>query len=168
MISPGQLSAAGLWVTSREGPYHVDPLDPGGATSWGISIRYHKEFTDAQLRALTQTDAAAFLVKNYWPDHAEDLPDFLAIPLLSFSVLEGPTQAVMCLQRALVVHVDGGIGPQTIHAANLPTQEALLESYFGACMDRLHGRADWIREGTGWERRQFAASLKAQKSTGAP
>jgi lysozyme family protein len=160
MISADALQEASLWVTGREGPYHFDPKDPGGETAWGLAVRYHPELA-GKLQALTQAAAAQMLAEQYWPKGASDLPSYLAMPLLAFSVLDGPVQAVMALQRALGVHVDGGIGPQTIHAATLPTPAALLEWYFGACMDRLHQSATWSRDGTGWERRQMAASLAA-------
>lgn len=161
MISSGDLAKAGLWVTGREGPYHCDPLDPGGATAWGVAIRYHPEFTDEQLRTLTQEQAAQIFVDKYWPSNASDLPSYLAIPLLSFSVLEGPLEAVETLQKALGVHVDGKIGQQTIHAASLPKPNTILEDFFRACMERLHNSPSWSRDGTGWECRQLAASLAA-------
>lgn len=163
MITSEELAAAAFWVTGREGPYHCDPRDPGGETAWGFAIRYHPELA-GKLQTLTQGTAAQMLAEQYWPKGASDLPNVLAIPLLAFSVLEGPVQAVMALQRALVVHVDGGIGPQTIHASILPKPADLLESYFGACMDRLHQSATWSRDGTGWERRQMRASLEGMKA----
>jgi lysozyme family protein len=163
MITAGQLAAAALWVTEREGPYHNDPRDPGGETAWGFALRYHPELTGS-LQTLTQQQAAQMLAKQYWEASWNDLPSYLATPMLAFSVLEGPGQAAQCLQRALVVHVDGDIGEQTIHAATLPMPIALLESYFGACMDRLHVSPTWSRDGTGWERRQLAASLIAMGS----
>lgn len=162
MILPGQISAAALWITGREGPYHFDLRDPGGETAWGLAAKYHPELA-GKLQTLTQEQAAGILAEKYWPEGASDLPSVLAIPLLAFSVLEGPVQAVMALQRALVVHVDGGIGAQTVHAAQIPQPADLLESYFGACMDRLHESSGWARNGTGWERRQFRASLEAQR-----
>lgn len=160
MISAGDIANAALWVTGREGPYHFDPRDPGGETAWGFAVRYHPELK-GKLQTLSQSEAATMLAQQYWPANASGLPSYLAIPLLAFSVLEGPGQAVMALQRALVVHADGAIGAQTVHAATLPNPKDLLESYFGACMDRLHESAGWSIEGIGWERRQMRASLEA-------
>lgn len=162
MISSGQVAAAALWVTGREGPFHCDPHDPGGATAWGLASRYHPDLVD-KLATMSQSAAAEYLAAEYWRPEWNGLPQFLALPMLSFSVLEGTGQAAQCLQRALVVHVDGNVGAQTIHAAQLPKPAVLLEAYFGACMDRLHQSPTWSRDGTGWERRQFAASLEAQR-----
>ena len=161
MISPGELANAGLWVTGREGPYHCDPLDPGGATAWGIAIRYHPEFTDEQLRNLTQEQASQIFVAKYWPTNASGLPSCLAIPLLAFSVLDGPLEAVEALQKALGIPADGKIGQQTINAASLLKPVQLLENFFRECMRRLHQSPSWDRDGLGWECRQLAASLAA-------
>lgn len=161
-ISIAAVQQAALWVTGREGPYHCDPHDLGGATAWGVSIRYHgDDFTLAQLQSLSQAGAADYLAKRYWESAWNDLPSYLVTPMLAFAILEGTGQAAQCLQRALVVHVDGNIGAQTIHAAQLPKPDELLESYFGACMDRLHESPTWTRDSTGWERRQMRASLEA-------
>lgn len=156
-----------LWVAHWEGPYHVDPKDPGGATAWGVSLRYNSDrFTDAQLKALTPDGAAKYFAERYWPAGADDLPDYLSIPLIAFSVLEGPTQAVRALQRALDIKVDGGIGPQTIASADttapIAKRDAFLVAYFRACRQRLTHSADWALDGEGWEARQFAASLAAK------
>jgi lysozyme family protein len=156
-----------LWVANWEGPYHVDPRDPGGATAYGVSIRYNADrFTDAQLRSLTPQGAADYFVERYWPRGANALPDYLSIPLMSFSVVEGPTQAVYALQRALDVKVDGDIGKATIAAAatTAPTgrRDEFLTAFFRACRKRFAESAGWSLDGEGWEARQFAASLAAK------
>jgi lysozyme family protein len=156
---------AGLWVANWEGPYHVDPHDPGGATAWGVSLRYNSaHFTDTQLRALTPQEAAAYFADNYWPKYADTLPNYFAIPLLAFSVLEGPTQAAYALQRSLGVPADGDIGAKTIAAAASTTsrRDQFLTAFFRACRQRLTESSQWVRDGEGWEARQFAASLAAK------
>lgn len=161
---------AALWVAEWEGPYHNDPVDPGLATAWGVSLRYNADhFTDAQLRALTPQSAAAYFIAHYWPAGADELPPYLATPIMSFAVLEGPTQAVYALQRALDVRIDGTIGPQTIAAAAttapVAKRDAFLTAYFRACRRRLAEAPQWLTEGEGWEARQLAASLAAKEWT---
>jgi len=160
-----QANIAALWVANWEGPYHVDPHDPGGATAWGISLRYNSaHFTDADLRQLTAQDAADYFVAHYWPENADQIPAYLSIPLLAFSVLEGPVQAAYALERALGAPVNGGIGPQTIAAAatTLTRCDKFLTAFFRACRQRLTESPQWLRDGEGWEARQFAASLAAK------
>lgn len=161
MISPGDIAKAALWVAEYEGPYHVSAGDPGGATAYGISLRYNSaDFTDAQLQAISPESAAQFFIKRYCPKGAEALPSYLATPLMAFSVLEGPELAVKTLQRALGIKADGYIGPETAAESGKPAPKALLIAYFRECMERLHGRPDWSTNGIGWECRQMAASLE--------
>lgn len=161
-MTPGEIAAAALWIAEYEGPYHVDPQDPGGATAYGIALRYHQQdFTDAQLRALTPEGAATFLASRYQPEGANLLPGFVATPLLAFSVLEGPIQAVRALQRAAGVKVDDQIGPATAAAVAALKPKTLLVRFFRACGERLRESDGWIRYGIGWECRQMAASLEA-------
>lgn len=160
-----QSLTAGLWVANWEGPYHFDPRDPGGATAFGISLRYNSaHFTDADLRRLTPQGAADYFAAHYWPENADEIPAYFSIPLLAFSVLEGPVQAVYALERALGVPVKGGIGPQTIVAAASTTgkRDQFLTAFFRACRQRFTESPQWIRDGEGWEARQFAASLAAK------
>lgn len=155
-----------LWVAKYEGPYHNDPRDLGGSTAWGVSLRYNADhFTDAQLRALTPQAAADYFVEHYWPKAASTaLPDYLSTPLMAFSVLEGPTQAVYALQRALGVKVDGDIGPQTITAAatTVGKRDEFLTAFFRQCRKRFVQSPNWLSDGEGWESRQLAASLAAK------
>ena len=160
-ITLGNIAQAALWVTMREGSKYVEDPYP---SRFGISLHYHPELTEADVRAMTQQRAAQIMTAQYWPKGAEALPSCLAVPLLSFAVLDGPVSAVQRLQEALAVHVDGEIGAQTIHAAQLPAANDLLEVYFGACMARLHSSPRWLTDGLGWERRQMRASLEAQRS----
>lgn len=153
--------SAALWVANWEGPEVV--TDPW-LSCCGISIHYHPEFTEAQIRGMTPEKAVPIFVKNYWPDGASQIPDFISIPLMAFSVLEGPSQAVFALQRALVVKVDGHLGPQTISAATstVNKRDEFLEEFFGQCFGRFSQSPRWILDGQGWVTRQLAASLAAK------
>lgn len=159
-MSAGDVAAAALWVANFEGPYHIDPRDPGGATAWGLAVRYHPELA-SRLPTLSVDEAAAILATQYWPQDAEELPPVVCTPLLAFSVLEGPTAAAQTLQRALGVAVDGHIGPQTAAAATRLEPAVLLLNFFRACMEHLHEKPGWPLNGVGWECRQFSASVAA-------
>lgn len=152
---------AAMWVANWEGTKVV--TDPW-LSCCGISIHYHPEYTEADIRAMTPEKAAPVFVKNYWPAGASQLPDYLSIPFMAFSVLEGPSQAVYALQRALVVAADGSIGPQTIAAAasTLDKRDAFLEAFFSQCFERFSQSPRWVLDGRGWVTRQLAASLAAK------
>lgn len=160
MISTSDITSAGLWVATWEGPYHVTPGDRGGPTAFGIALAYHKDFTEAQLQAITVNEAATYLAAHYMPAHAELLPYAIATPLLAFAVLE-PAAAVKCLEAAVGDAQDGVIGPETARlAASLPTTgpDGLLVRYFRACMAHLSTRPDFATNAVGWATRQMAAS----------
>ncbi len=166
-MTHGDIAKAALWVAAWEGPFHDDPNDPGGATAWGVSLRYHPDLTVDQLRQWTQVQGAAFLATHYWPKNADKLPVGIATAFLAFSVLEGPIEAVRQLQRATGAAVDGQIGPETVAAAaRLPLgwvsemQPGLLVSFYRACMEHLQANSpNWSRDGAGWATRQMAASI---------
>ena len=155
MISPGDVAKAALWVTGREGAELTsDPV----LSRWGISLAYHPEIGAAGIRAMTQQRAAQIFVEQYWVAAWSGLPQYLATPLLSFSVVEGPEQAALALQRALVVKADGLVGPQTCAVAASANKAALLEAFFAECMARFKESPRWVLDDIGWCRRQFAAS----------
>lgn len=152
---------AALWVAHWEGTKVVS--DPW-LSCCGVSIHYNPEFTADEIRAMTPEKAAPVFVKKCWPARADELPDYLSIPFMAFAVVEGPTQAVYALQRALGVAVDGGIGPQTLSAAAATTEkrDEFLIDFFRACRKRFAESSRWLIDGAGWEARQFAASLAAK------
>lgn len=159
MIS--DIHQAALWVTGREsGTYTTDPWP----SKWGVSQHYHPDLSVADIQSMTQAKAAALFVKSYWLPEWSALPTYLSIPMLSFSVLEGPGQAVVALQRALVVKPDGNVGPETLAAARTTEnrRDQFLEAFFRECRKRFAESPRWILDGEGWVTRQFAASLAAK------
>lgn len=129
---------------------------------YGISQRYHP---NEDIRGMTLERAAEIFTGQYWPARADELPAYLAIPLMSFSVVEGPEQAVRALEASLGVTVDKGvIGDQTIHAASttLGQRDKFLVAFFRACRKRFAESPRWLLDGEGWESRQVAASLAAK------
>src|SRR3954462_14266314 len=63
-MSPSDAFAAALdFVLKREGGYHIDPIDPGGETSFGISKR---AYPGLDIKALTRDKAASIYFTDYW------------------------------------------------------------------------------------------------------
>ncbi len=164
MISPSDITAAGMWVTSVEtGALVSDPW----LSRWGISLKYHPELGASGITGMTQEQAVAILTSDqYWLPEWNALPQYLVIPMLSFSVLEGPTQASYALQRALGVKVDGDVGQNTIAAAATVEpkvrRDPFLKAFFRTCRQRFAESPRWVLDGEGWETRQLGASLAAK------
>jgi len=92
---------------------------------------------------------------------ADELPDYLSIPLLAASVLQGSVTAVEILQVALGVHADGGIGPQTISAARMANPPSLLPRFVAEQVRHLRKDATWDVDGIGWVERCVESILQS-------
>ncbi|MGB1026643.1 MAG: glycoside hydrolase family 108 protein, partial [Rhodospirillaceae bacterium] len=123
---------------TNEGGFVDHSSDPGGATNYGVSLRFLRslgvalgdvdgdgDVDEHDIRALTK-DKAAFLfrVKFWRPAKCSEVArssPALAIKLFDTAVNTGVRQAVRLLQRAInasgvnkPISVDGLIGPQTL------------------------------------------------------
>jgi lysozyme family protein len=126
-------------VLKHEGGYVDHPSDPGGATNYGVSLRFLKaEIADGRLdaeiydydddrdidaddiKALTRDDAIAAYRARFWDPHGWDrFHDIIAIKAFDLSVNMGPRQAIKLLQRACKacsqdIADDGIMGPITV------------------------------------------------------
>lgn len=123
-------------VLEHEGGFVNDPADPGGATNFGISLRYlldqnidvdgDGDVDKNDIRALTK-DKATEIYRNKWWDkyryfRLDSQP--LATKVFDTSVNVGASQSHIFLQRSLNqlygknLGVDGILGDSTISAAN--------------------------------------------------
>ena len=121
-----------------------DPADPGGATKYGISLRFlktqgkagdmdHDGDVDAEdTKLLDQATAAkVYYDKFYLSSKAELLPtDRLALQHFDHAVNAGLRSAAKLLQRTAKVAVDGAIGPMTLQAVNMMFYEVAEEEYY--------------------------------------
>lgn len=132
-------------VFYHEGLFVDDPRDPGGATKFGISLRFLQDYSKLSRQHFDRADidndgdvdrndiiqlnfgAATFFYKeNFWDKlHLDDvLFQPLATKLFDLSINMGIKQAVVCLQRALLAAdgiellQDGIFGPKTKSALN--------------------------------------------------
>lgn len=119
-------------VLKNEGGFVNDPRDAGGATQWGISLRFLQDpAVDGDfdgdgdqdvddVRAMTREQAIESYRAVFWDalrlGEIEDQQ--LATKMLDLAVNVGKVAAVKILQRALGIAVDGVLGPQTIAACN--------------------------------------------------
>jgi lysozyme family protein len=125
-------------VLPHEGRRVNDPDDPGGATDYGISLRFLQgedqdidgdgDVDADDVWALEDADVERLYRQFFWaPMHG----DFWSSPavaakLFDLAVNVGPLRAVKIAQEASGAHVDGLLGPQTYRAINTPKPAEIL------------------------------------------
>ncbi len=151
------------WLPSNDGqPYHDDPNDPGGATSWGVTYTtYCSWLLNNNLPAIDLTQFASLpntafipVYQNAFWDAVDANQLSIGLDLLVFdcSVVTGVSTAVRILQDCLRITADGILGPQTRRAItenansiNLEDYVMRQKTYFASCVDYpLYGRG-WFR-----------------------
>jgi len=140
-------------VFKHEGAFVDHPQDPGGATHYGVSLRWLKslgdsnadgildgDFTEdgnvdvADIKAMTKEQAQTLYQTQWWDKYGyEKIEDVtLATKVFDFAINMGAKQAHKCLQRALraaagaIVNDDGILGPLTLTAINQINPDLLL------------------------------------------
>ena len=159
-------------LLQREGGsrYTNDPADPGGATKFGVSLRFlqsdykalgdfdHDGDVDAyDIQAMTQQDAYdIFYQKFYLPLRIEEIQNpLLALHVFDHGVNAGKSRAVKMLQRILKLKDDGIFGPATLRAVNSSEcgncgscyVDARIEFYSNLCVDNpklVKFRKGWL------------------------
>ena len=133
-------------VLQHEGGFSNHPDDPGGATNYGISLRWLKSqglYGDMDddgdvdvddIMSLEVDDAVRIYREKWWDKYGYDrIKDCaLATKVMDISVNMGPSRAHRILQRSIntlggTLTVDGVLGPMTILATNTTNGQALLE-----------------------------------------
>lgn len=147
-------------VMAHEGGYVNHPKDPGGATNFGISLRFLKSMghqlpdvglygdldgdgdIDADDIKLIDRGFASDVYRRCWWDrygYDRIINEGAAIKLLDFGVNMGNKRAVVNLQRAVraasrrKVVDDGVLGPMTVAAVNQCADEPLTCAYMSEC-----------------------------------
>lgn len=161
-------------VLAHEGGWADHPSDPGGATKYGISLRFLRSHgldmdgdgdVDAQdVRGLTPAQASALYREHFWDRHGYGaiVDSQVATKVFDMAVNLGPKRAHRLTQHALracgeAVEVDGVFGPKTLAAVNdCEARELLLElahqqSTYYSTLIEMHPRFEVFRQG--WKRR---------------
>lgn len=134
----------------HEGGFVDDPDDPGGATNFGVSLRFVKGELEGtkigniefdltgdgtvgaeDIKNMTREMATLVYFKAFWDKRYEEFSAPLAGKYFDLSVNMGKRQATKLVQRACIavgspVDVDGGLGPQTMTALRAANQACVL------------------------------------------
>jgi len=154
-------------VLKQEGGYADNPLDPGGATKYGITratlaewrkVSPPSSLPKAEVAALGSEEAAAIYRALYWDRcNAGALPPGLDLALFDYAVNSGPDRAVRALQTQVGAQPDGIVGPLTLDAIKAKIAIAGVAGLIVALCD---GRLSFLQRlaisatfGTGWARR---------------
>ena len=147
--------AAIRFTLRNEGIWSDDPDDPGGATMYGISLRFAKGLGDldgdgkldldldrdgdvdeADMRLVTLNIAVQKYKQVFWDPYPYDrLPLAVAIKVFDFGVNMGSKQSHKILQQAVRAASshrlveDGILGKKSLEAIRACDEKALLASY---------------------------------------
>lgn len=117
-----------------EGGYVNHANDPGGATNYGVSLRWLKnigydvnndgDINQQDIRCLTEAIAKKLFIRHFWVvSKLSELPQAIATAVYDANVNMGVKQSVKLLQRAcntfigVRLLVDGSLGPKTLARA---------------------------------------------------
>ena len=146
-------------ILKHEGGYVDHPLDPGGATNFGITratlaaVR-GRPVSKAEVMSLTRQDAADIYRARYWDAVAgDDLPAGIDLVIFDAAVNSGPSRAVRWLQEVLALRADGVMGSNTIAAVRQSSIAATITGYSARRLGFLQRLSTWRAFGRGWSRR---------------
>lgn len=146
-------------VLKHEGGYVDHPADPGGATNRGITLATlsawrGRKVTKAEVRALTEAEAAVIYRANYWNViKGDDLPAGLDYAVFDFAVNSGPARAAKHLQALVGTAADGLIGPKTLAVVRAKEPTDLIRRLTRSRLDFLSALPTWPTFGKGWRAR---------------
>jgi lysozyme family protein len=151
-------------MLAHEGGFVNHPRDPGGATNRGVTIGTLRslgmdldgdgDVDIADLKSLTEADAARVFKRFYWDAVQGDLlPSGVDYVVADFAVNSGPSRAAKHLQRAVGVTQDGNIGPQTLAAVRKADPIAVVQAVTDTRLRFLESLPTWGTFGKGWARR---------------
>ena len=167
------------WVLEHEGGFVDHPSDPGGATNFGISLRFLLGLDDQlqydydgdgdvdadDIKALTIGDAHVIYEKEFWhPLYDAISSQMIATKLFDMAVNMGTRQAVKIIQLSMLRHaalsVDGIFGNKTLSAINNQQAGFLIDDisaeqakFYFKLVDKRPARNVFL---LGWLRRAYA------------
>ncbi|MCA0422117.1 MAG: hypothetical protein LCH61_02125 [Proteobacteria bacterium] len=152
--------ASGLAMTLQfEGGFANHPIDPGGATKYGITRKVLAEWRGrsvsiADVRALTRSEVEAIYRRLYWETvGGDELPGGVDVAVFDLAVNSGVGRASRTLQQAVGAVPDGIVGVDTVRAARALPADALVRLICTARRSFLQKLRIFPTFGRGWLRR---------------
>ena len=128
-------------ILKQEGgdKYHEVEGDPGGATKYGISLRFYRtikpDATKDDIRNLTYPEASDIYKKYFYnAAHLDSIEnELLRLHVFSHGVNRGMPKAIKLLQKIVGAEPDGKLGKTTAMMVNSEKdQPALVQGYAAA------------------------------------
>ena len=147
-----------------EGGFVDNPFDPGGATNMGVTLATLSNYrsctaTKLDVKRLTQTEASAIYLKQYWePLLAQQLPNGVDMFMFDYAVNSGPARAVKALQSSLGLPPDGNVKVSTLQAALRQDQATLIRALASKRLGFLQRLRSFQQFGRGWKTRVEAVT----------
>jgi lysozyme family protein len=157
-LARNSYAAALRCVFAQEGGYVDHPLDPGGATKYGItrktlSLWRGRPVAKADVMALDRNEAGAIYEARYWrPSGADKLPAGIDLMVFDIAVHSGPARAKSLLADACSTMHDGASSPDLSLIDAIERQRLVFLKQLPGF--RIFGR--------GWSRRVAAVTAAAR------
>ena len=127
------------FVLQSEGGFVDNPLDGGGATMKGITLKVFQEYkrnnhlSSEDLRNISDEDLQDIYRQNYWnPVFGNLLNTGVDYIVFDFAINAGVGRSVKTLQQVVGVNVDGVMGNQTLTSANAKDPSLLIIDFSNA------------------------------------
>lgn len=164
------------YLAVNEGGFVNHPSDPGGATNYGISLRWLRsqgpivgdldgdgDVDIDDIRAMSKQQADALYLQHFWKPEYDRLAAEIAVRVFDHNVNAGERSSGLILQRACRAHggslkEDGVIGRHTVMVANqfgatlLPALRAERAGFYRSLVARNSKFEDFEK---GWLTRAY-------------
>jgi lysozyme family protein len=173
-MAAANFEAALARVLAHEGGYVDHPLDPGGATKYGVTRATlaawrGRPVSKAEVMALSRAEAGEIYRARYWKAvRGDELPTGLDYALFDIAVNSGPGRAARLIGAALGRPGLRAIDGEVAALCKARDAAALIRAVCAARRGFLQRLPTWPTFGRGWSRRVAEVERAALAMAGAP